>query len=164
MELIETVELASSAANITFSSIPADYDDLLLLMSCRSDQSGAFDNSNTKINGSAGTITRLTGDGSSAASSTGAAFTLQWPASSSTSNTFGNTSFYISDYTASSKAKSVSIDISTENNATSASLQLMAGLTTTTSAVTTIEVDAPGGSGNFVTGSIISLYGISNAL
>ena len=158
---IQTIELGSSQANITFNSVPQDYDDLVLFMSCRSDQSGAYDNSNTRINDSGASRVILQGTGSSVTSSAGPDITLQWPAASATSNIFSNYSFYIFNYTASGIKKSISISGVTENNSTSAIQLLAAILTDTTAAVTTIVVDAPGGSGNFVSGSSISMYGIT---
>jgi hypothetical protein len=159
MTLIETKTLPSAAASIEFTSIPQDFTDLLVLCAARSNQSGAFDNSTFLINGSGGSMRRLLGVGSSASSSSDANLTLEWTAASATADVFGSYSIYIPNYT-SAVAKSISVDGVTENNATSAAAFILAGLSTSTAAVTTILFDAPGGAGTFLTGSIFSLYGI----
>jgi hypothetical protein len=75
-----------------------------------------------------------------------------------TSNTFGNTEFYISNYT-SSNYKSISNDSVGETNASSGSILmgLSAGLWTNTSAITSIGLYTDG---NFLQYSEFTLYGV----
>jgi len=165
MELIETVELASSASSITFSSIPQTYTDLVLLISARSDRSGeeedvaylTFNSSTSNYS----TIS-LQGTGSTVSSDTAGGVSnllerLDIPGPLMTSNTFGNISLYISNYTK-AQGKSVSADLVEENNATFARQRINAYLWNDTAAITSITFSPIA---NFVTGSIISLYGIT---
>jgi hypothetical protein len=77
-----------------------------------------------------------------------------------TANTFSNGEIYIPNY-AGSNYKSWSSDAVTENNATSADMSLVAGLTSITAAITSITI--AGAAGNLVQYSTAYLYGVSNA-
>lgn len=159
--LIERVELASAASSITFSSIPQTYDGLYVVASCRSDRAEYFDNVRIKPNGSAtnGTGRYLFGTGSSAVSGT-EAYAFGYTAGNNvTSNTFGNISIYIPNYT-SSNYKSISTDGVGENNATSSVQAITASLWSDTSAITSLEIDQGDGS-NWQTYSSFALYGIT---
>jgi hypothetical protein len=80
-----------------------------------------------------------------------------------TASTFSNCEIYIPNYTGSSQ-KSISSDIVTENNATSALAVLTAGLWLSTSAVTAIQLRPyVQGGGNFAEHSTFTLYGINNS-
>jgi len=162
MELIETVELASSASSITFSSIPQTYTDLKILLSLRSDRSYVADSVSILLNSSSSNFSKntLQGNGSSVSSNSAAnnAFNFSSSADDATANTFGNFSIDVSSYT-SSTAKSISSDSVTENNATGVELVLVAMLWNNTSAIDNISFSPAGGT-VFLTGSSISLYGI----
>jgi hypothetical protein len=109
----------------------------------------------------------LWGTGSSAITATYTAFTYNiWQTlakSGSTSNTFGNSSIYIPNYTGST-AKSVSIDSVGENNGTASEQIISAALWNNTAAITSITLtsldDNLNPSGNFAQYSSVSLYGI----
>jgi len=156
---------AGGAASISFSSIPATYTDLILKLSARTDRSGitqdvigiAFNSLTTNLS-----MRYLQGDGSSASSSSSAS--LIWTradAATATSNTFGNAEFYISNY-AGSTNKSVSVDGVSENNATEAYANIVAGLWSSSAAITSIQLTSAN-SANFVQYSTASLYGISKS-
>jgi hypothetical protein len=153
---------AGGAATITFSSIPATYTDLVLVTSLRSDKpSYGFSNFSLSINGSTSTFTTryVEGNGASATSgstTTGASGNINGPAS--TASTFSNTQFYFPNY-ASSANKSYSLDHVTEANATTAWMNLTAGLWSTTSAITSLTL-TEGNSSVFAQYSTASLYGI----
>ena len=161
---IETIELTSSQANITFSSIPQDYDDLIVKLSLRTDRSGATDPIEVRPNGSTtnGSSVYLYGNGSITASSTYASDLVIARANgnTSTSNTFGNTNIYASGYTSSS-AKSFSSDMVTENNATQADQYIFAGLWSSTAAITSLVLISSFTGSNFMAGSTVSLYGVT---
>lgn len=157
MTLVSTVTVGSGgAASITFSSIPQTGKDLLLVVSARGDSA---DVGLLAINGVTTNQSRkqLYGDGSSAAgvSTTSIAFYLS--GSGTTSNTFGSTQFYFSNY-ASSVAKSISEEAVSENNGTTAYQAIYANLWNSTDAITAIRLD---GINNFVQHSTASLYIIS---
>ena len=168
MELIQTVTVGSGgAANIEFS-VPATYDDLLIVFSLRSDGSGSSFNTAIRFNGDTGnnySYRRLLGEGSgsgiSDSNTVGLPFAGRHNGATSTASTFGTTSFYIPNYR-SSTAKSFSLDSANENNATAAVALIIAGLWTGTAAIDTIRLtDASGNS--FVQHSSASLYGIKSA-
>jgi len=170
--LISSVTVGSGgAANITFSSIPADYTDLLIKLSSRSDRSGnPAGDQYIQFNGNTSAVysmRRLMGNGSSPSSdsSSGAtgAFVGDATATTATASTFANTEIYIPNYT-SSNAKSISIDSVTENNATEAYQIFNAALwnPVTQAAITSLLIGTVT-SNNFVQYTTAYLYGISNA-
>ena len=158
---------ADGASSITFSNIPQTYTDLKLVYSAR----GADNTSYTYItfNGSSsGSAVVLYAETSSSPTSFSPAVIQpisgqNYP--STTANTFASNELYIPNYTASGVAKSISHDGSTENNSNSAYEAMSAGLTTTTSAISSITIKQGGSSdtGSFKEFSTFYLYGISNS-
>jgi hypothetical protein len=138
-----------------------------VLASIRSNRAGTNSNLSVKFNNSGANYTRrdVYGDGSSAGSATAsaqAAFEYIYiPSASATASTFNNISIYIPNY-ASSNNKSFSIDNAQENNTTGATLQLMAGLWSDSSAITSIRLTEQYGS-NLSEYSTAYLYGISSS-
>ncbi len=166
--LIASNTLSTTAASVTFSSIPATYTDLVLKFLVRSDESGATrSNIIMKINGTTAnySYTRLIGNGSTASSSrvsSGAEFDLgDISGAAGTSNTFTSGELYIPSYTA-SQNKPISSFLAQENNTTSAFIRPYANLWSNTSAITSLAFTVNGGF-NFVTGSTFWLYGIKNS-
>jgi hypothetical protein len=165
MTLIESKTLLSAAASIEFTSIPQDGTDLVMLCSLR--QAGAgVTQLNTSFNGVGGTSygdRTLEGTGSAVSSfartSQSVIRVSAVVGSTETANTFGNASFYIPNYSGNTN-KSVSIDGITENNATAANINLVAGLFSNTSAITSVTLTTQSAS-NFVAGSTVSLYKIT---
>jgi hypothetical protein len=158
--LLERIELNASAASITFSNIPqSGYTDLKLIVSARQDNGD--NNLIFKPNNATTSISTrmLTGDGSSASSNTSTTPYGLVGQTGFTSNTFGNTEWYIPNYT-SANFKSWSVDECNENNGTTAYSRLQAGLWSSTAAITSIVFTA-GSSGNFVANSTFSLYGLA---
>jgi len=165
MTLIASNTVGSGGvSSVTFSSIPATYTDLVVKSSPRFDEAYSSDTMKVSFNGSTSTFTYriLVGNGSSAASynnTFGNAGDIN--AATSTSNTFSNMEMYIPNYT-SSNNKSFSVDSVSENNGTAAIADLIAGLWSTTSAITSITF-TPYSGGNFVQYSTFYLYGISSS-
>jgi hypothetical protein len=165
MELVSTITVGSGgAASIEFTSIPATGKDLLLVMSLKAD-TAAFRNYRLHINGDTSSTNysqrRLLGDGSSVSSSSESSqdrIIFLVPGTNVTSNTFGNTQIYISNY-AVSAAKSLSFDNVTENNATLSYQQLQAALWNNTAAITSLSISDS--SVNTLQYSTASLYIIS---
>ena len=163
MTHIETIELGSSQASITFSSIPQDYTDLLVVGATRSDRSAVDDDCLLSFNSNTSnfSVVRLFGTGSGSASiTTPARFAGYVNGNSATSNTFSSQKIYISNYTSSS-AKSYSVDSVTENNAGESYQDISAGLWNDTSNITSVSFTPEQGT-NFLTGSTFSLYGITS--
>jgi hypothetical protein len=161
--LLERIELNASAASVVFSNIPqTGYTDLKIVVSARSDRSGARGYIGVYFNGSFTNQTnrRILGDGASASSSSE---TNNWsfiiPGASQTASTFGNAEVYIPNYNLTG-AKSFSVDGVQEANETTAFASLVAALTTNTAAITSVTIQT-GNSDNFVSGSTFSLYGLA---
>jgi hypothetical protein len=167
---IASVSVGSGgAATIDFTSIPSTYTDLVLKLSSRSSESAGavWDSVLLRFNGSStGYSDRsLGGDGSSAFSFSNAfanyIFCGDVANALVTSNTFSSTEITIPNY-AGSNNKSVSIDSVEENNATTAQLDLTAGLWSNTAAITSISLTLAAGP-NFVQYSTATLYGINKS-
>ena len=161
-EAIATVTVGSGgAASIDFSSIPATYTDLQLLISIREETSSSavafIKFNNTTANRSE---RYLQGNGSSATSGTTSVLQFIACQPTDTANTFGNASIYIPNY-ASSNYKSVSSDSVNENNATAAFSRLVAGLWSDTSAINQITITTD--TGDVAQYSTATLYGIKNS-
>ena len=156
---------SGGAANIDFTSIPATYTDLSLLISVRGTTAAASLSMQMTINGGGITYADkfLYGTGSAAASSGNGGTTgylEEIPGASATASTFCNTSVYLPNYT-SANNKSMSTDATQENNTTAANVGLMAALWTTTSAISRITLNPV--SGNFAEFSSATLYGINKS-
>ena len=158
---------SGGAADITFTSIPATYTDLVIKLSARNvtntETTGAvyFNSDTTNANY---TARRLLGDGSSASSLTSSRPDFFYiDTTGETANTFANCEIYIPNYAGSSQ-KSLSSDSVTENNATAALAVIIAGLWTGTAAITSIQLKPyTAGGGNFAQYTTAYLYGVSNA-
>jgi len=167
-EAIATVTVGSGgAANIEFTSIPATYTDLNILLSLRQTATGgtnvnmAFNNSTTgysnrNIISAAGTV--VSESTILGTSSIKVGFIPE--NTNYTANTFSNQYVYIPNY-AGSTNKSVSTDNAMENNSTSVYFGLFAGLWSNTAAITSIKLTPE--NGNFVQHSSATLYGIKNS-
>ena len=167
--LIASNTLSSSAASVTFSSIPNTYTDLVLKLSVRSARTDPSDTINFTINSIGGTSysnTALVGNGSAASSgrvsnANDVDYSAAANAATSTSNTFSNVEIYIPNY-AGSTNKPFSAFTAYEDNTTTAVIRANASLLSNTAAVTSITM-ATAGIGDFVSGSSFYLYGIKNS-
>lgn len=169
-KLISSNTLTTTAASITFSSIPSTYTDLLLMVSARSNSSStARDSIRLYFNGSTSSVysfTRLLGDGttlSSFSSPVGDELYSTFGASTSlsTASVFGSVEIYIPNYLSTTNKPTSSFQVVEDNNATGY-FGLTAGLAQITSAITSIEV-ALNPSASFVSDSSFYLYGIKNS-
>jgi hypothetical protein len=156
MKLIETKTLLSAAASIEFTSIPQDGTDLFVLVSARGD-GGVF---YVRPNGSSSNLQgrRLQGSGSAVSEGADSNVDFIINVSTDTSNTFGNATLYIPNYSGNAN-KTISSDSVNENNATQAFQRLHSGLWSDTAAITSLGFTLL--SGNLAIGSTISLYKIT---
>lgn len=166
--LISSNVLTSSAASVTFSSIPSTYTDLVLKCSVRTDRASTSDQLRITFNGDSSTnysYITLLGDGSTGSSQNlaNASFSQNHyvDGNTATSNTFGNSEIYIPNYLVSVN-KPLSGFSAAENNATSAIITAVASLWRNTAAITSIGI-VPTTGPNFVSGSTFYLYGIKNS-
>jgi hypothetical protein len=163
--LLERTELNASASSVTFSNIPqTGYTDLKIVMSARGTGSLVYDTTKVTFNSNAANYSTryIQGSGSAASSGTSGASTyieLIDEGGNATASTFGNSEFYIPNYTGSA-FKSVSSDAVTETNATTVYMRLSAALWSNTAAITSITL-TPDASAAYAAGSTFSLYGIA---
>jgi len=164
--LLGEVTLGASAASVTFSNIPqSGYTDLKVVASVRSTKVDTTDYIYFTFSGSSSYAATkvLYGSGSGVGS-------FNWStvsgitggiinAANNTASTFSSVDIYIPNYTA-SQYKSVSIDTVQEGNTGSGIYAtLMAGLSNSNTAISTITFAGEGGS--FVAGSTFYLYGLA---
>lgn len=158
---IATVTVGSGgAATIDFSSIPATYTDLKLVMSLRADAN--VTDLRMNFNGLATNQSQraLRGSGSTAESYIWTNLWAQLNASTYTANAFSNGEIYILNYSG-ANFKSFSTDDVTETNAAQAFAYLTAGLWSSTAVINQITLTPY--SGNFVEFSSATLYGIKSS-
>jgi hypothetical protein len=155
---------SGGAASIDFSSIPSTYTDLMLVTSLRTNDNPGYGWSDVTLSFNGSTASRtsrtLTGNGSSASSFSNSTIITRVNNAFTTASTFSNGSWYIPNY-AGSNNKSLSIDEVTENNATAAVMDMVAGLWSNTAAINQITIT--GSTGSFVQHSTAYLYGIVNS-
>ncbi len=166
--LISSNVLISDANVVSFTSIPADYTDLVLRMSARSTRA-ATDNSFTiKINNATSNYSWLdiAGNGSSASTSSGSGDVKLYGGiiigNTDTANTYNSIEIYIPSYTASQNKPLSTINV-WERNATAGEIHALAQLYSSTSAITSVSVASGDGTWDLKSGSSFYLYGISNA-
>jgi hypothetical protein len=167
LELISSVTVGSGgASSIDFSSIPATFTDICLVLSLRDSQGGVANSTNLSFNGSTSSFStrhlqgQPSGSPTAVSATTPARFAGNTVSSGATASTFANVQIYIPNY-AGSTNKSYSVDSVTENNATEAYSNLIAGLWSNTAAINQVTVSTSGG--NFVQYSTAYLYGVKNA-
>jgi hypothetical protein len=169
--LISSNVLSSSAASVTFSSIPATYTDLVIRYSARGNTGGGSINNyaSLKVNSITSNYseTYLYGDGSSASSGRFSAssnwlFGGGWfSEAGGTANTFSNTEIYVPNYAGSTNKVASNFTAQENNTSSSTQLGVEALLLGNTAAITSLTITPSGAS--FVSGSSFYLYGISNA-
>jgi hypothetical protein len=167
--LIDSEILASSAASVTFSAIPATFTDLVVRASTRpATGGGSFDTLSMRFNGSSAadySVTYLiTNDNvveSGRSSSASRTFIRFGEGNGTTANTFGSLEIYIPSYTASQNKPFSSVAVS-ENNATARYMGINAGLFRDNTAISSILIYSENGL-DFASTSSFYLYGISNA-
>lgn len=161
-EAIATVTVGSGgAANISFTSIPQTYTDLVLVTSTRSSVASYGTDMNINLSGSTSSFTskRVYGYGTTTASDTQSNVSGLVVGNTATANTFSSNYLYFPNYTRSS-IKSYLIDAVSENNsATLNLLELSANRHDVTSTITSITIaDATGATLSQY--STATLYGI----
>jgi hypothetical protein len=156
--LIDSEVLASAAASVTFSSIPADYRDLVLVA-----DGGNSTASNRalriRFNSDTGTNynwVQMNGNGTTAGSSASTSQTYIWFGLLGIAPAKALSTIHVMDYSATDKHKSA---LSRGSNAAD-SVYAFASRWASTDAVTSIEVFSS--SGDLSSGSTFYLYGIES--
>jgi hypothetical protein len=155
---LATITLASTDSEVIFSSIPATYRDLILVIQAKSTTGNpavvARFNSDTGTNYP---YVRMTGNGSSAASASITTDTFLNLAAAFGINTSGNGNIIaqIMDYSATDKHKAVLV----RNNDAGLGVEAIGGRWANTNAISTISIFNTS-SISFASGSTFSLYGV----
>jgi hypothetical protein len=165
-DLLSTQTLASAAASITFSSISSSYTDLIVRCSGRGDAAATTVHADLTVNGdtaanynyqslyaAGGTVT-----GAFYSSQTSLAFS-QFPAASAPANYEGNLTVEIPQYAGTSFTKQLIAKNLFLSALSTGNVFILweSGWWTGTAAISSLTVTAS--SGNFVAGTICSLYG-----
>lgn len=161
-KIADVVVGAGGAATIEFTSIPQTFTDLAIKTSARSGQSAVAASTYIYMNGgTVGQSLYIAGDGATPSSSlAGTAMIIgDAPAATATANVFGNFETYIPSYRRSTSKSYASHGVS-ENNATTAYIEIWAGLWSNSAAITSITLAI---TGSFVQHSTATLYGINNS-
>jgi len=155
---------AGGASSIDFTSIPSTYTDLVVKLSLRDNFASVSVNAGMKINGSSTGLTGrvLFGTGSAANSTTVTDSIGYTVGTSGTASTFASTDIYITNYASTSAYKSYSAESAAESNATTVYVQMLAGLWSSNSAITSLTI-YPQNASLFTQYSTAYLYGVSNA-
>jgi hypothetical protein len=168
--LISSNVLASSAASVTFSSIPATYTDLVLRISARQDGASNGGRLTLRFNGDSATNYSRLGVAASGASvgnisnSSATYFrAADADADNDTANTFSSAEIYIPNYTATTSRPISNFGVAENNSTTATGPTIIAGLYRGASAITSIVINDEISSWNFVSGSSFYLYGIKNS-
>ena len=164
--LIASNVLSGTTSNVTFSSIPSTYTDLVLRISSRTDSPniGSYFTYYYNSNTSTRSVTYLERDNANVVASFRDTTNEAWGGSAggtATSNTFGSAEIYIPNYTGTINKPSSAFGTGESNSTTGSRTAISANLTQITSAVTSVSLI--GGDGSFVSGSSFYLYGIKNA-
>lgn len=169
---IESITLSTTTSVVTFTNIPNDYNDLVLLVSARSDQATASNVLQMVFNNDTSANYNLTGMYLNFGS-TPAAFRVTAAsagngrpvlAATATANAFTSSEFYIPKYTDTSIYKPWFSRTASPNRVSSSAnfLTVDAGLWSNTAAITEIDLSLTN-SASFVANSSFHLYGISNS-
>lgn len=154
---------AGGVASVTFNNIPQSFTDLKLVISARSNQlssAGGYagivrlNNVTTNVSGN-----QIFGDGTAIGSNRWDALYINIGASNYTANTFGTSEVYIPNYTRGT-FKQITVDVNSENNATSGPIGQASVSWGNTAPITSMTI-LPF-IGNFIQNSTFTLYGIAN--
>jgi hypothetical protein len=158
--LIGSTTLSTSATNVTFSSIPATYTDLILVMK---PIKGTLNYPYIRFNSDSGSnysITTLGGNGTTVASTRSTNITQGYLNETVATTTTGSTQFIvnINDYSNATTYKTYLVRGGDAGSGTDA----VVGLWRSTAAINTVAC-LGGNGGTFDTGTNIKLYGIEAA-
>jgi len=164
--LISSQVLGSSAASVTFSSIPQTYTDLKLVMSVRDLASYTQDYMVLTVNGSTGIYSDVvlyanTGTGSVGSTTDTSSWMRYINGNTAASNVFSSAEIYIPNYSNTSYNKQMLIFSAQEDNSGTSYMAQTASLLRTNSAISSITLAAA--SANIAINSSFYLYGIKSS-
>jgi len=165
IEYINSVVLNASAASVDFTSIPQHYQDIFISCSPRTDQAAVVSGMGIRLNNVSTTgvysVTRLDGNGSSASSGRDSASSETQsnggvaPGNSATASVYGTTICNILSYSSTSFFKNVLWE---SGDGGQSIIRSSVTLFQSLNAITSVSLRP--GSGNFVSGSTFTLWGV----
>ena len=167
MELISSVTVgAGGTTSISFTSIPATFTDLLIVVSGRSALAATVSGQYLRMNGDGAnnyTWIAMFGDGSTVSTTSSSfGFLGNGVGASATTSVFGNAQIYIPNYR-SSTVKHWQSELVGENNGSAAEIRLLNGYWNNTAVVNAVSVNFENQGSNTVQYSTAYLYGILKA-
>jgi hypothetical protein len=169
---IEHQELSSGATSVSFTSIPASYDHLVLLSSARSDASAYNDYINFRVNNDSGNNysrramnANTTTPGAVSGSGNNVWIYQYMPAASALSDNFGTMETWFIDYSNTTTLKQIMSQSVNANHSTTDSqwgTRFAGGVWSSTAAIDRVDALTSGGD-DFVQYSSFTLYGINGA-
>jgi len=163
-EPISTQTLGSDTATVTFSTIPQTYTDLILVAEIRSSRAAnTGDTMRVRFNSDTGsnystTVLQGSADGAESTRFTSATFCyVRVPAATATANVFSPSIWHIMNYSNTTTNKTTL----QKGSIAAVQVEIDTSLWRNTAAITTIDISAA--SGNLVSGSKFTLYGIKAA-
>lgn len=149
---------AAGAANISFTSIPSTFTDLMIVYSLRDNYGNVSNDADFLIDGTTITFRQLYGTGVNVGSNVVPQIGRPIVSATATGDTFGNTLIYITNY-ATSASKNIFVDNVVEHNGSESYQIFSAGIYASASAVTSVLMD--NGGSNFVQNTTATLYGVT---
>ena len=167
-EPIASQTLGSDVSEVTFSSIPGTFTDLVVVAQTRTSEAATVSGLGLRLNGTTSTgfysVTRLQGSGSAASSGRDSASTETQsnggvaPGNTATSNVFGTTVLHVMSYANANVFKTV---LWQSDDGAQSLLRRSVTLFQSTSAITSLTLRP--GAGNLKSGSTVSLFGLKAA-
>jgi hypothetical protein len=168
-QLISSQVLGSNTANVTFSSIPSTFSDLVIQMSMRGDLTNLATAIRYNSTASAYSIIDLFGQATTGTGADGYFTNSEMDTtrtnqanSNFTSNYFTFIEFYIPYYASSLRKAAQSTSVADNASTSVANVEAVSTLWNNTTAISSILI-FPRNSSNFITGSSFYLYGIKNS-
>jgi hypothetical protein len=165
-EKIQTVLVGSGGSStVEFTSIPQTYNDLLLKISSRNDDSNVAGNMLVIFNSSSSTFSNsyLQASGSGTGNGNVARMIGDMDTAAEQSGIFNNIDVYIPNYSSSSYPKTFFAEATTESVNTDAYKMLTSNRWDTNSAITSITIENRTSGKVFVQHTRMVLYGIKNS-
>jgi hypothetical protein len=156
---LANLTLSSTDADITFSSIPATYRDLVIVVEgLTSSSTSNFRMQFNSDTGSNYSVAVMAGTGSGSGVSQAETFTAMQPTfyAQWTTTERANNVMNIMDYSATDKHKTMLV----RNNRAGGATEAIAGRWANTSAITSIKLFTSTGGASFASGTTFALYGI----
>lgn len=154
---LATTTLGSDSATVTFSSIPATYRDLVLVINGKTTRSGNSNDVRIQVNADTGnnySYVQMFGDGSSALSYSGASQD-HYPTTFAGTGATASALIHFIDYSATDKHKT----FLSRGDSAAWGLAALAGRWANTNAITSIKIYSSV-TGDMASGTTFALYGI----